>query len=147
MISFIGIARYLSASSPIRKILVSSQIGALCFCRPIYCKYKARPRRASACLPSRAAELSSENARTRSSCERPRQAHNNSFIGHSFNILPTSAIFFFEYIAFQFVSFSFKILPTSVFFFCFIIIGSAEALPILCVSDFCERERERERRL
>ena len=26
-----------------------------------------------------------------------------------------------------------------------IIIGSAEALPILCVSDFCERERERER--
>ena len=25
------------------------------------------------------------------------------------------------------------------------IIGSAEALPILCVSDFCERERERER--
>ena len=24
-------------------------------------------------------------------------------------------------------------------------IGSAEALPILCVSDFCERERERER--
>ena len=25
-----------------------------------------------------------------------------------------------------------------------IIIGSAEALPILCVSDFCERERERE---
>ena len=27
------------------------------------------------------------------------------------------------------------------------IIGSAEALPILCVSDFCERERERERRL
>ena len=24
------------------------------------------------------------------------------------------------------------------------IIGSAEALPILCVSDFCERERERE---
>ena len=28
-------------------------------------------------------------------------------------------------------------------FFC--IIGSAEALPILCVSDFCERERERER--
>ena len=31
---------------------------------------------------------------------------------------------------------------------CFIlvvIIGSAEALPILCVSDFCEREGERER--
>ena len=30
-----------------------------------------------------------------------------------------------------------------------LIIGSAEALPILCVSDFCEsqRERERERRL
>ena len=27
------------------------------------------------------------------------------------------------------------------------IIGSAEALPILCVSDFCEREKERERRL
>ena len=27
------------------------------------------------------------------------------------------------------------------------IIGSAEALPILCVSDFCERQRERERRL
>ena len=28
----------------------------------------------------------------------------------------------------------------------FLIIGSAEALPILCVSDFCERgERERER--
>ena len=27
----------------------------------------------------------------------------------------------------------------------FDIIGSAEALPILCVSDFCERERERER--
>ena len=26
-----------------------------------------------------------------------------------------------------------------------IITGSAEALPILCVSDFCERERERER--
>ena len=26
-----------------------------------------------------------------------------------------------------------------------LIIGSAEALPILCVSDFCERERERER--
>ena len=26
-----------------------------------------------------------------------------------------------------------------------VIIGSAEALPILCVSDFCERERERER--
>ena len=25
------------------------------------------------------------------------------------------------------------------------IIGSAEALPILCVSDFCERQRERER--
>ena len=25
------------------------------------------------------------------------------------------------------------------------IIGSAEALPILCVSDFCDRERERER--
>ena len=25
------------------------------------------------------------------------------------------------------------------------IIGRAEALPILCVSDFCERERERER--
>ena len=25
------------------------------------------------------------------------------------------------------------------------IIGSAEALPILCVSDFCERERDRER--
>ena len=24
------------------------------------------------------------------------------------------------------------------------IIGSAEALPILCVSDFCERQRERE---
>ena len=32
----------------------------------------------------------------------------------------------------------------SVFYF-IIIIGSAEALPILCVSDFCERERERER--
>ena len=31
---------------------------------------------------------------------------------------------------------------TSAFLF---IIGSAEALPILCVSDFCERERERER--
>ena len=30
---------------------------------------------------------------------------------------------------------------------CKLIIGSAEALPILCVSDFCERERERERRL
>ena len=29
----------------------------------------------------------------------------------------------------------------------YVIIGSAEALPILCVSDFCERERERERRL
>ena len=26
-----------------------------------------------------------------------------------------------------------------------VIIGSAEALPILCVSDFCERQRERER--
>ena len=24
------------------------------------------------------------------------------------------------------------------------IIGSAEALPILCVSDFCEREREKD---
>ena len=30
-------------------------------------------------------------------------------------------------------------------FWFFDIIGSAEALPILCVSDFCERERERER--
>ena len=30
---------------------------------------------------------------------------------------------------------------------CRCIIGSAEALPILCASDFCERERERERRL
>ena len=26
-----------------------------------------------------------------------------------------------------------------------VIIGSAEALPILCVSDFCESQRERER--
>ena len=35
----------------------------------------------------------------------------------------------------------------SYIFFVYIhcIIGSAEALPILCVSDFCERERERER--
>ena len=28
---------------------------------------------------------------------------------------------------------------------CSFIIGSAEALPILCVSDFCESQRERER--
>ena len=37
--------------------------------------------------------------------------------GHSFNILPTSAIFLFEYTAYPFVSFSFKILPTCVIFF------------------------------
>ena len=37
------------------------------------------------------------------------------------------------------------IVPVSAAVFHVRIIGSAEALPILCVSDFCERERERER--
>ena len=51
-----------TAFSPIRKRLVFSQTGALRSCRATYCEYKARPRRACACLPSRPAELSSENA-------------------------------------------------------------------------------------
>ena len=32
-----------------------------------------------------------------------------------------------------------------IYIYIYIYIGSAEALPILCVSDFCERERKRER--